>query len=443
MFTYEEKKPLNRTGIPSPLRKQFETKSGVSLDDVRVHYNSASPARFGALAYTRGNQVHIGPGQERHLPHELGHVIQQKQGMVKPNLRINEAPVNFDPKLEEAADSMQFKFPQNACEDVIQMEFPPKDKEKLTNLFNALLDKYTKDGLTRIFLSNNTNKIWELYDYIYDYLTLENRAYPMNIDLSFFVENNLGQGIAQNERCPIEELGYEVDDYVHYGEMDLSKIDKRLTVNTETQQDTAILCDRLNKFLEGPYSGEMKFKAYFNTINDVDEEGMIKCDKVVIYYNSATEGLRDAILGLISELKEENRGESPVVETEEEARPEEEETPNEYPPIKLLGNMSAFYKEVENNSGVFEGDEEGDGTVSFSQIRSRMILDTLRALFINSIQTALRNMDITSEKFLTFAENVFSTKGYNPSEPEKAAIRRSEPKKVGEPEKAAGTGESG
>ena len=132
-----------------------------------------------------------------------------------------------------------------------------------------------------------------------------------------------------------------------------------------------------------------------------------------------------------------------MVETEEEARPEEEETPNEYPPIKLLGNMSAFYKEVENNSGVFEGDEEGDGTVSFSQIRSRMILDTLRALFINSIQTALRNMDITSEKFLTFAENVFSTKGYNPSEPEKAAIRRSEPKKVGEPEKAAGTGESG
>ena len=35
-------------------------------------YNSDKPRKIGALAYTQGTQVHIGPGQERHLRHELG-----------------------------------------------------------------------------------------------------------------------------------------------------------------------------------------------------------------------------------------------------------------------------------------------------------------------------------------------------------------------------------
>jgi hypothetical protein len=47
------------------------------LDGVRVEYNSDKPAQLGAKAYTQGSRVYIAPGQEKHLGHELGHVIQQ------------------------------------------------------------------------------------------------------------------------------------------------------------------------------------------------------------------------------------------------------------------------------------------------------------------------------------------------------------------------------
>ena len=58
-------KRTNRTGIPLQLKERMEQNTGVSFDDVRVHYNSALPAKLDALAYTKGNQVEIGPGQER------------------------------------------------------------------------------------------------------------------------------------------------------------------------------------------------------------------------------------------------------------------------------------------------------------------------------------------------------------------------------------------
>lgn len=97
------KKP-NLTGIPAQMKLNFERRSGLSFDDVRVHYNSDKPARLGALAYTQGTQIHVGPGQERSLPHELGHVIQQKAGKVRPTRWIGGLPVNDQPALEREAD---------------------------------------------------------------------------------------------------------------------------------------------------------------------------------------------------------------------------------------------------------------------------------------------------------------------------------------------------
>lgn len=95
----------NRTGIPAALKQRYEAASGFSLDDVRVHYNSDRPARIGALAYTQGAAVHVAPGQERHLPHELGHVVQQKQGRVSPTIRVGGQPVNNSARLEQDADA--------------------------------------------------------------------------------------------------------------------------------------------------------------------------------------------------------------------------------------------------------------------------------------------------------------------------------------------------
>lgn len=99
-----KRKRTNLTGIPETTKQRFEEMSGYSFDDVRIHYSSDKPARLKALAYTRGSQVYIAPGQERCLEHELVHVVQQKEGRVRPTLRIGNIPVNDDAALEREAD---------------------------------------------------------------------------------------------------------------------------------------------------------------------------------------------------------------------------------------------------------------------------------------------------------------------------------------------------
>ena len=58
------------------------------MDNVRVHYNSRAPVQQGAQAFTQGNDIHLAPGAERHLPHEVWHVVQQAQGRVTPSLGV-------------------------------------------------------------------------------------------------------------------------------------------------------------------------------------------------------------------------------------------------------------------------------------------------------------------------------------------------------------------
>ena len=96
----------NRTGMPDRLKAGIESLSGIDMSDVRVHANSDKPARLNALAYTQGNQIYLGPGQERHLPHEAWHAVQQKQGRVLAMRLIDGQGVNDDSRLEMEADRM-------------------------------------------------------------------------------------------------------------------------------------------------------------------------------------------------------------------------------------------------------------------------------------------------------------------------------------------------
>ncbi len=98
-----EKTPDN-TGIPDHLKASIETLSGMDMSDVRVQRNSPKPARLNALAYTQGTEIHLGPGQERLLPHEAWHAVQQKQGRVKPTSSISGIPLNENQTLEREAD---------------------------------------------------------------------------------------------------------------------------------------------------------------------------------------------------------------------------------------------------------------------------------------------------------------------------------------------------
>lgn len=99
--------PTNNTGLPNQLKSGVEQLSGESLDDVNVHYNSSKPADLNAAAYAQGTDIHLGSGQEKHLAHEAWHVVQQKQGRVKPTFQLMEdVPVNDDEILEDEADTM-------------------------------------------------------------------------------------------------------------------------------------------------------------------------------------------------------------------------------------------------------------------------------------------------------------------------------------------------
>ena len=92
------------TALPDSLRTGLETLSGESLADVRVHRNSAEPARLSALAFTRGSSIHVAPGQDRHVPHEAWHVVQQKQRRVGTTRRLGGVAINDSPRLEAEAD---------------------------------------------------------------------------------------------------------------------------------------------------------------------------------------------------------------------------------------------------------------------------------------------------------------------------------------------------
>lgn len=93
------------TPLADAMRAKFERQFSMSMDDVRVHYNSDEPAKFDAGAYTYGSHIFIGPSQEKLLEHEIGHVVQQKRGVVRPTGREHGLAVNRSPVLEHSADT--------------------------------------------------------------------------------------------------------------------------------------------------------------------------------------------------------------------------------------------------------------------------------------------------------------------------------------------------
>ncbi|MGN6323910.1 MAG: eCIS core domain-containing protein [Dyella sp.] len=96
-----------QNGLPLQLRAGIEALSGMDMGNVRVHRNSSKPAQLNALAYAQGNDIHLGPAQERHLPHEAWHVVQQRQGRVRPTMQLKAGvDINADPALEHEADVM-------------------------------------------------------------------------------------------------------------------------------------------------------------------------------------------------------------------------------------------------------------------------------------------------------------------------------------------------
>lgn len=114
-------------GLPGNLRSGIENLSGVALDNVKVHYNSPKPAQVQAQAYAQGSEIHLAPGQERHLPHEAWHVVQQRQGRVRATTQMAGIEVNDNARLEQEADAM------GARAAIHQAKAPPSGLESATH----------------------------------------------------------------------------------------------------------------------------------------------------------------------------------------------------------------------------------------------------------------------------------------------------------------------
>ena len=116
-----KQQPMNKSNgntqsLPTQMKANMEAMGGVDLSDVKVHRNSSEPQKVGALAYAQGSDIHLGPGQEKHLGHEAWHTVQQKQGRVQPTtLQAKGLPINDDSRLEREADEMSEKVRQCKC----------------------------------------------------------------------------------------------------------------------------------------------------------------------------------------------------------------------------------------------------------------------------------------------------------------------------------------
>lgn len=165
----------NKTGLPDKLKSGIENLSGQSLDDVKVHRNSSKPAQLKAKAFAKGTDIHLAPGQEKHLPHEAWHVVQQKEGRVKPTIRLKSGvAVNDDKNLENEADIMGGKAASFAgiqrrvtnsgvstSSNTIAQRIPEKRKE-----FETIVD-YFKDHHQSLDLESGAGRlIHNLEDYV-------------------------------------------------------------------------------------------------------------------------------------------------------------------------------------------------------------------------------------------------------------------------------------
>ena len=152
---------IQAKGLPKNLQTGVENLSGQAMNDVNVHYNSKQPEKMGAHAFAQGTDIHLGKGQEKHLPHEAWHVVQQKEGRVKPTVQKKEKiPVNDDASLEKEADMMGDKAlslgkqePEHPQDSVI--EFPQKTVQKVEDEENQ---KEESEQESEEKVSENENK---------------------------------------------------------------------------------------------------------------------------------------------------------------------------------------------------------------------------------------------------------------------------------------------
>ncbi len=170
----------NSTGLPNTLKDNVESMSGENLDDVKVHYNSSEPAKVGAHAFAQGSNIHLGPGQEQHLPHEAWHTVQQKQGRVTPTKQLKGKKINDQDELEKEADVMGEKAANGSAGP------PASNLSNSSGSAQNIIQRYPIDPFTS---SLTQEYVQTLSDYELEAMLQELRAAYMNAPDSALAHN--------------------------------------------------------------------------------------------------------------------------------------------------------------------------------------------------------------------------------------------------------------
>ena len=218
----------NKTGLPDDLKAGVEALSGFSMDDVRVHYNSSKPAQLQALAYTQGTEIHVGPGQGEHLPHEAWHVVQQMEGRVKPTIQAKGVQINEDQGLEKEADVMGYQA--NSAESSHELQHPEDEKSGQEQVApkNRVIQCQVND------LTEWREQIWEnveqeLSNSVYDIEeSIENQEI---IDTN---EDDPGNFLRTKYETENEQSGMEIDHETRFANEEIGGIN---TVGLRKQLD--------------------------------------------------------------------------------------------------------------------------------------------------------------------------------------------------------------
>jgi len=158
-------KAENNTGLPDNLKAGIENLSGSFMDDVNVHYNSDKPAQLQAHAYAQGTDIHVAPGQEKHLPHEVWHVAQQKQGreavMVDGNASLDH---RFGPRLRATAWRFAKTMPENPHWYIVETWDRSLFDAMSTAIREYGYDKPWRDGRSYRYLNIGCWTYWIIED---------------------------------------------------------------------------------------------------------------------------------------------------------------------------------------------------------------------------------------------------------------------------------------
>lgn len=225
-----QQQKANNTGLPDRLKSGIESISGYSMDDVKVHYNSKKPAQLQAHAYAQGNQIHLGPGQEKHLPHEAWHVVQQKQGRVAPTHQLkSKIYINDDMGLEKEADIMgqkalqlkptsKHKTKDVGSEATTLLHATPSTGQTIAQLvdnrsqFNAQqlprqnrVVKRVNYLITKLGDTENTKNLWLLREL-------------MDVLLSTFTDGLLARGVQKAEEGRVVQIKHSISETRHWVE---------------------------------------------------------------------------------------------------------------------------------------------------------------------------------------------------------------------------------